>query len=142
MALVVLRVYAMLSEAQVAAGALRAAGLEPVLLDQAAAPPYSGLTSMGGFRLAVSDAEADEAVEILRAAVIRPLPEARGVGGEPEDLVWEPPAGASMAELWRDGLRGLKAAPAQLTPVRLGLLALAALLAAASAWAVHRAMGL
>lgn len=85
MALVVLRRYAMLSEAHAAAAALRSAGLYPVMLDEAVAPPYSGLPAMGGFRLAVSEEEAEAAAAVLREALGHPVD---GAQAWPEDA-WE-----------------------------------------------------
>jgi hypothetical protein len=86
MALVVLRKYAMLTEAHAAAAALRSAGLYPVLLDEIIAPPYGGMTSMGGFRLAVTDEEATEAAEVLQAALAAPTPEGEAAS---YDAWWE-----------------------------------------------------
>jgi hypothetical protein len=98
MALVVLRRYTTLSEAQAAAAALRASGLYAVLLDEAGTPPYSGMPVMGGFRLAVPDDEARDAVEALRGALAVAAhaeavePEA---GEAPDEPWWEETAGSN-----------------------------------------------
>lgn len=74
MAMVVLRRFATISEAEAAAGALRAAGLHPTVLDQNSGPPfYSGAASLVGFRLAIPGDEAQDAVEILRMSATLPI---------------------------------------------------------------------
>jgi hypothetical protein len=95
MALVVLRRYAMLSEAQAAAAALRASGVNAVLLDDAGTPPYSGLPVMGGSRLAVPDAEAEDAVEILRSALAAAEADRASEADEADEPWWQETAGAN-----------------------------------------------
>jgi hypothetical protein len=77
-----------LPQAQVAASALRSAGLNPILLDEMLSHAYwHAMFAFGGCRVAVPDAEAEDAIAILRQAP-EPVAEALGRADRIDPIGW------------------------------------------------------
>jgi hypothetical protein len=77
-----------LPQAQVAASALRSAGLNPILLDEMLSHAYwHAMFAFGGCRVAVPEAEAEDAIAILGQAP-EPVVDALGRGDRIDPIGW------------------------------------------------------
>lgn len=107
MALTVLARYVSLTEAHAAAGALRAAGLHPTVMDEGygSVEPFQQVM-LQGFRLATPESEAVLALHVLRTAVADPMvddPEAAIDDDGRDDEVEDEPASPRAAREWGVG---------------------------------------
>ncbi len=142
MSLVVLARYLSLPEAHAAAGALRAAGLTPTVMDAnyGSVQPFEQVM-LQGFRLAVPADQVDQAFDILKTDH-RAAPD--GAAAEDDDawddsFDWRAAAAAENAEI--DARRREDRRTGPMTPTRLVLLAVFVGLVGSALVGVLRALG-